>query len=85
MDRMRIRYIQWMEGMPKQPNASVWGVLEIIKTSERIVSETRCSGVNEIGALGVLKDLLKGAFHSRCGEWIEGKVVVNDVKMSTNK
>jgi hypothetical protein len=58
------------------------GVLEVIKTSERIVSETRCSGVNEIGALGVLKDLLEGAFHCRCEEWIEGKVVV---KMSTNK
>jgi hypothetical protein len=38
-------------------------VLEIIKTSEGIVSETRSVGVNEVGALGVLKDLLEGAFH----------------------
>ena len=58
------------------------GVLEVIKTGEGVVSEARCSGVNKIGALGVLKDLLEGAFHSRCGVWIEGKVVV---KMSTNK
>jgi hypothetical protein len=58
------------------------GVLEVFKTSERIVSETRCSGINEVGALGVLEDLLEGAFHSRCGEWIEGKVVV---KMSSDK
>jgi hypothetical protein len=38
-------------------------VLKIIKTSEGIVSETRSGGVNEVGALGVLKDLLEGAFH----------------------
>ena len=38
-------------------------VLEIVKTSEGIISETRSVGVNEVGALGVLKDLLEGAFH----------------------
>ena len=43
------------------------GVLEVIKTSERVLSETRCSGINEIGTFKVLKDLHEGAFHSRCG------------------
>jgi hypothetical protein len=45
------------------------GVLEVIKTSERIVSETRCSGVNEIGALGVLKDLLEARLGMVDGRW----------------
>ena len=58
------------------------GVLEVIKTGERVVAEAGGSGVNEVGALGVLKDLLEGTFHGRCGSGIEGKVVV---KMSTNK
>jgi hypothetical protein len=58
------------------------GVLEIIKASERVVSEARGSSVDEDGTLGVLKYLLEGTFHCRCGGWIEGKVVV---KMSTNK
>jgi hypothetical protein len=58
------------------------GVLEIIEAGERVVSEARGSSVDEVGALGVLKNLLEGTFHCRCGEWIEGKVVV---KMSTNK
>ena len=38
-------------------------ILEIVKTGKGIVSETRSIGVNEVGALGVLKDLLEGAFH----------------------
>jgi len=38
-------------------------VLKIVETSEGIVSETRGVGVNEVGALGVLKDLLEGTFH----------------------
>jgi hypothetical protein len=58
------------------------GVLEIVKASKRVVSKARGGSVNEVGALGVLKNLLEGAFHCRCGVWIEGKVVV---KMSTNK
>jgi hypothetical protein len=58
------------------------GVLEIIEASERVVGEARGSCVDEVGALGVLKYLLEGAFHCRCRRWIEGKVVV---KMSTNK
>jgi hypothetical protein len=41
-------------------------VLKIIETGERVVSETRGSSVNEVGALGVLKDLLEGAFHCVC-------------------
>jgi hypothetical protein len=57
-------------------------VLEIIKASERVVSKAGGGSVNEVGALGVLKNLLEGAFHCRYGVWIEGKVVV---KMSTNK
>ena len=39
------------------------GILEIVKTGEGIISETRSGGVNKVGALGVLKDLLEGAFH----------------------
>jgi hypothetical protein len=35
-------------------------ILEIIKISERVVSETRGSSVDEAGALGVFKSLLKG-------------------------
>ena len=49
-------------------------VLEVIKTSERVLSETRCSSINEIGTSEVLKDLYEGAFHSKCGVWIDGKV-----------
>jgi hypothetical protein len=58
------------------------GVLEIVEAGERVVGEARGSSVDEVGALGVLKNLLEGTFHCRCGDWIEGKVVV---KMSTNK
>jgi stage III sporulation protein SpoIIIAA len=58
------------------------GVLEIIEAGERVVGEARGCSVDEVGALGVLKDLLEGTFHCRCGSGIEGKVVV---KMSTNK
>ncbi len=58
------------------------GVLEVIEASERVVGEARGSSVDEVGALGVLKYLLEGAFHCRCRGWNEGKVVV---KMSTNK
>ena len=42
-------------------------VLEIIEASQGIVGEARGSGVNEIGALGVLKYLLEGTFHCGCG------------------
>ena len=38
-------------------------VLEIVKTGQGIVSKTRGSGVNKVGALGVLKNLLEGTFH----------------------
>jgi hypothetical protein len=58
------------------------GVLEIIEASEGIVGETRGRSVNEVGTLGVLKNLLEWAFHCGCGLWSEGRVVV---KMSTNK
>ncbi len=54
------------------------GVLEIVEASERVVGEARGCSVNKVGALGVLKNLLEGAFHCRGGE----KVVV---KMSSNK
>ena len=57
-------------------------VLEIIETSQGIVGEARGRSINEIGALGVVENLLKGAFHSGCRLWNEGRVVV---KMSTNK
>ena len=40
-------------------------ILEIIKTSNRIVRETRGSGVNDVRALGVLKACLR-AFHCDC-------------------
>ena len=43
------------------------GILEIIEASEGIVGETRGRSVNEVGALGVLKNLLEGAFHCGCG------------------
>jgi hypothetical protein len=42
-------------------------ILEIIETSQGIVGETRGCSVNEIGALGVFENLLKGAFHSGSG------------------
>jgi len=42
------------------PNASVLGILEIVEASQGIVGETRGCGINEVGALGVLKDLLEG-------------------------
>jgi len=58
------------------------GVLEIVEASKRVVGEARGSSIDKVGALGMLKNLLKGTFHCRYGEWIEGKVVV---KMSTNK
>jgi len=45
------------------------GVLEIIEASERVVSEAGGCGVDEVGALWVLKNLLEGTFHCRCGEW----------------
>ena len=40
------------------------GILEIIKTSDGIIIETRGCSVNEVGVLGVIKCLLEGAF--RC-------------------
>ncbi len=43
-------------------------ILEIVEASQGIVGETRGCGVNEVGALGVLKDLLEGAFHCVCRE-----------------
>ena len=49
------------------------GVLEIIEASERVVSEARGCSVDKVGALGVLKNLLEGTFHCRCGLWIEVK------------
>jgi len=59
------------------------GVLEIVEASKRVVGEARGCSIDEVGALGVLKDLLEGTFHCRdMGRGIEGKVVV---KMSTNK
>ena len=36
------------------------GVLEIIEAGERVVGEARGCSVDEVGALGVLKDLLEG-------------------------
>ena len=38
------------------------GILEIIEASQGIVGETRGCSVNEVGAPGVLNDLLEGAF-----------------------
>ena len=37
-------------------------ILEIVEASQEIVGETRCCCVNEVRALGVLKDLLKRAY-----------------------
>ena len=46
-------------------------ILEIVKTRQRVVCEIRRSSVHEIGALGVLKDLLEGTFH--CFEEMQNK------------
>jgi hypothetical protein len=54
-------------------------VLEIIKASERVIGKTRGCGVNEVGALGVLKDLLEGTFHCRCGGVDRGQSGREDV------
>ena len=43
------------------------GVLEIIEASKRVVAEARGGSVDEVGALGVLKNLLEGTFHCVCG------------------
>jgi len=40
--------------------------LEIIEASQGIIDETRGCSVNEVGAPGVPKSLLKGAFHCGC-------------------
>ena len=48
------------EGMPNVRT------LEIIEASQGIVDETRGCSVNEVGAPGVLKNLLEGAFHCGC-------------------
>jgi hypothetical protein len=42
-------------------------ILEIIEASQGIVGKARGCSVNEVGALGVLKDLLEGTFHCGCG------------------
>jgi hypothetical protein len=41
------------------------GVLEIIEASERVIGEAGGCSVDEVGALGVLKNLLEGTFHCR--------------------
>jgi len=38
-------------------------VLEVIKTRQGVVGEVGRSSVHEVGALGVLKNLLEGTFH----------------------
>jgi hypothetical protein len=47
----------------------------MIETGEGVVDEARGSSVDEVGALGVFKNLLEGTFH--CNVWgrNEGKVV----------
>ena len=40
--------------------------LEIIEARQGIVDETRGYSVNEVGAPGVPKSLLKGALHCGC-------------------
>ena len=47
-------------------------VLEIIEASQGIVGEARGSSINEIGALGMFKDLLEGTFHCGCGQEKDG-------------
>ena len=42
------------------------GILEIIKTSQGIISETRSCSLNEVGVLGVFENMLERAFHCGC-------------------
>ena len=42
------------------------GALEIVEVSKRVLGEPRGCSINGVGALGVLKNLLKMAFHCRC-------------------
>ena len=52
-------------------------VLEVIKTSERVLSETKCSGINEIGTSEVLKDLqyMRGPFIVNVGCGLMAKLL----------
>jgi hypothetical protein len=43
------------------------GILEIIEASQGVVGEAGGCGVDEVGTLGVLKNLLEGTFHCGCG------------------
>jgi hypothetical protein len=54
-------------------------ILGIIEAGEGVVGEARGSSVDEVGALGALKNLLEGTFHCKIWGRIEGKVVVKMV------
>lgn len=54
-------------------------ILKIVEASERVISEARGSSVDEVGALGVIENLLEGAFHCRCGGWDRGQSGREDV------
>ena len=57
-------------------------ILEIVKASKEIEGKASHCSVNEVGALGMLKDLVKGGFYCGCRQWGKGRVVM---KFSTNR
>ena len=57
-------------------------IVEIVKASKEIKGKAGHCSVNEVGALGVLKDLVEGGFYCVCMQWGEERVVM---KMSTNR
>ena len=57
-------------------------VLEVIEANKATEGKAKHYCVNEVGALGVLKDLLEGGSYCGCRQWGEGRVVV---KMLTNR
>jgi len=57
-------------------------ILEIVKASKDIKGKASHCSINEVGALGMLKDLVEGGFYCSCRQWGKGRVVV---KMLTNR
>jgi len=60
-------------------------ILEIVKASKEIEGKASNCSVNEVGALGVLKDLVKGGFYCSCRQWGKGRVVVKMLTNSRNR